>query len=499
MKKILILVLAITLVAASLLSVENVSAKKNITPGSLIKGKNIQTVYYLAEDGKRYVFPNANTFFSWYENFDDVTEVEDEDLYDYPLAGNVRYKPGRNLIKIQTDPKVYAVGGNGMLHWIKNERIARDLYGAKWNLLVDDVPDSFFTNYAVGSAIEDEDEYDPEEEDDEIPSISHNRGFKARLVKKYTESKEERKCQRLERFISYVQNRLARWGIEADSLGEDYLNECFVGDDDNNDKPNTKNRWRWHKAGKIEICHIPPGDTENAHTITVNTSAARAHLAHGDTLGPCDEKDDGDGETENPDIDAPIISDVTITETTATSVLISWLTDEDSDSQVKHSSESLSSSTAITTTSNTATTTNHQIELTGLLASTTYYFKVVSTDNGGNVADSDEQEFTTLPVEIEEPDVDAPVIELVEIATQGTSAEITWETNELSDSRIVYAIDHIDLASTTISVYSSVLATGHSLVLNDLATSTDFYFVMESTDEAGNTATSSEEMFTSAE
>jgi hypothetical protein len=38
---------------------------------------------------------------------------------------------------------------------------------------------------------------------------------------------------------------------------------------------------------KVLICHIPPGNPDNAHTISVDESAVPAHLAHGDTLGPC--------------------------------------------------------------------------------------------------------------------------------------------------------------------------------------------------------------------
>src|SRR3990172_10222213 len=35
------------------------------------------------------------------------------------------------------------------------------------------------------------------------------------------------------------------------------------------------------------ICHIPPGNPENAHTISVSVNAVHAHLAHGDTLDAC--------------------------------------------------------------------------------------------------------------------------------------------------------------------------------------------------------------------
>jgi LPXTG-motif cell wall-anchored protein len=40
-------------------------------------------------------------------------------------------------------------------------------------------------------------------------------------------------------------------------------------------------------GAKVVICHTPPGNPENRHTIEVSESAVPAHLAHGDTLGPC--------------------------------------------------------------------------------------------------------------------------------------------------------------------------------------------------------------------
>jgi hypothetical protein len=39
---------------------------------------------------------------------------------------------------------------------------------------------------------------------------------------------------------------------------------------------------------KVEVCHIPPGNPANFHTITISPSALPAHLAHGDFPGACD-------------------------------------------------------------------------------------------------------------------------------------------------------------------------------------------------------------------
>jgi len=40
---------------------------------------------------------------------------------------------------------------------------------------------------------------------------------------------------------------------------------------------------------RVQVCHAPPGNPSNARTITVSINALPAHLAHGDTEGPCDE------------------------------------------------------------------------------------------------------------------------------------------------------------------------------------------------------------------
>ena len=39
---------------------------------------------------------------------------------------------------------------------------------------------------------------------------------------------------------------------------------------------------------KVTLCHIPPGDPSAAHTISVGSPAASAHLAHGDYEGACE-------------------------------------------------------------------------------------------------------------------------------------------------------------------------------------------------------------------
>lgn len=46
--------------------------------------------------------------------------------------------------------------------------------------------------------------------------------------------------------------------------------------------------WYSDNGNKVTICHIPPGNPDNAHPITISVNALDAHLAHGDTIGDCD-------------------------------------------------------------------------------------------------------------------------------------------------------------------------------------------------------------------
>lgn len=56
---------------------------------------------------------------------------------------------------------------------------------------------------------------------------------------------------------------------------------------------------------KTAICHIPPGNPDNAHTIVVGNPAVPAHMAHGDVLGACE----GDGEGDDGSDDGGDVGD----------------------------------------------------------------------------------------------------------------------------------------------------------------------------------------------
>lgn len=121
--------------------------------GDVIRGETLSTVYYYASDGSRYAFTSEASYFTWYEDFDDVEWMSDDEIADISLAGNIVNRPGSFWIKIQSDPKTYAVTPQGQIRWIESEEVAEDLAGSDWNQFILDVSDSFFPDYTVGTSL----------------------------------------------------------------------------------------------------------------------------------------------------------------------------------------------------------------------------------------------------------------------------------------------------------------------------------------------------------
>jgi hypothetical protein len=99
----------------------------------------------------------------------------------------------------------------------------------------------------------------------------------------------------------------------------------------------------------------------------------------------------------------PVITNVLATAVTNSSATITWTTDEPANSQVKYGTSSAYGSS--TPTDNTMVT-SHSMNLTGLLANTSYHFQVLSVDATGNPASSNDFTFTTsasTPVSIWTP------------------------------------------------------------------------------------------------
>jgi chitodextrinase len=135
----------------------------------------------------------------------------------------------------------------------------------------------------------------------------------------------------------------------------------------------------------------------------------------------------------------------------------------------------------------------HQLVLTGLSSSTTYHFRVGSTDASGNgPALSDDTTFQTGST----PDLKAPVLTNIRVENvTKTSAVITWETDELSGSLVEYGASKSYGFSTPVEG----LTTRHSVMLAGLFPGKLYHFRVRSTDPSGNNGSSDDFKFTTAQ
>lgn len=135
------------------------------------------SVYYLGANGARYVFPNDKAYFSWYTDFSRVRIITVTQLAAVPLRGNVTYRPGVRMIKVQSAPTVYTVSRGGVLRAIPSEAVASALYGPSWNKVIDDISDAFWTNYREGAPLVNASDFNPSNESTGASTISLDKGL----------------------------------------------------------------------------------------------------------------------------------------------------------------------------------------------------------------------------------------------------------------------------------------------------------------------------------
>ncbi len=151
---------------------------ETVPTGHLVKAWGDRpTIYWLGADGARYVVPNVVTYRSWYPETGDcpvIRQISESDLASISIRGNVTIRPGTYLVKIATDPKVYAVERGGTLRWVQSEMLLGEVYGGAWASHIVDVPDGFFVTYRIGEVIDAASDYDRLEAYLSTPTIDYD-------------------------------------------------------------------------------------------------------------------------------------------------------------------------------------------------------------------------------------------------------------------------------------------------------------------------------------
>lgn len=129
----------------------------NLDTGALLALQGVKgaAVYYIANNGKKYVFPDSKTYSTWYSDFNKVQRVSLTKLDTYANGGVMPYRAGTKLITHPDTSKIYAVEPGGVLRHVLTAALAGSLYGNNWMSQVQDVIPGFFsTSYLIGAPLD---------------------------------------------------------------------------------------------------------------------------------------------------------------------------------------------------------------------------------------------------------------------------------------------------------------------------------------------------------
>lgn len=140
----------------------------HVEHGMIVKGSG-PAVYYIADDGRRYVFASTNYLASWFlqddgmRNLrrdawacrDQVVQISDELLASIPLGGNAPMRPGVIATGIVTDPARWVVDHGHALRRIDDPALDLNL-AAPW-LVSHEImtPDFLFVSFVIGTDVSD--------------------------------------------------------------------------------------------------------------------------------------------------------------------------------------------------------------------------------------------------------------------------------------------------------------------------------------------------------
>ncbi|MFA6602756.1 MAG: fibronectin type III domain-containing protein, partial [Candidatus Shapirobacteria bacterium] len=201
---------------------------------------------------------------------------------------------------------------------------------------------------------------------------------------------------------------------------------------------------------------------------------------------------------------APSITDISVSDTTASSTSVSWKTNEVADGRVEYG-ETESYERGIAE-GNHDFKTEKKVVLLGLSPSTTYHYRITAIDTAGNINTSADSTFTTGSTQIlgdltengttggaNAPAITSEGASVTNIT--GTQATLSWITSKKSTSQVYYKINN-SLGVPISGGDATQFVTSHSVTLSNLSPATTYQYQVKSTDVNGNYIISARAVFT---
>src|SRR3989339_833127 len=139
------------------------------------------------------------------------------------------------------------------------------------------------------------------------------------------------------------------------------------------------------------------GTSSSSSSVATSTSSQSSFSSISSSISSSNSSSSiGSSSSVSQDIAPPTISKVQTIDITEISANITWTTNESASGEVYYAPSSLITATSTVKIIGENNITSHNISLTGLSSSKTYFYVAVSKDVAGNIATSSEQSFTTL-------------------------------------------------------------------------------------------------------
>ncbi|MCR4283878.1 MAG: FG-GAP-like repeat-containing protein [Parcubacteria group bacterium] len=250
--------------------------------------------------------------------------------------------------------------------------------------------------------------------------------------------------------------------------------------------------------------------SQTVDTYSISPSVVLAGLSANTTYYYYVKSRDAQGETATDDnsgsgytfttLNGPAISNVSITDVSNNSATIAFSTNISAQTCVFYGTSKPPADSGNCTAG--YGTTNQSVTQTGLSSGTRYYIYLRATpEDTGTYSTSYDynvlsgvKEYYTFTTS---SDSSSPDISSITVSVGDTTADIKWVTNEKATSQVEYGT-----ASGVYGVISSKttdLDINHTVSLSDIAVSTPYYFRVASVDSSGNSASSTENTFTTLE
>ena len=186
----------------------------------------------------------------------------------------------------------------------------------------------------------------------------------------------------------------------------------------------------------------------------------------------------------------PVTSAVSVTNITAFTATVNWVTNRPTDGQVEFIG--VCPSTGCLTSLVSTLDTTHAINVSGLSPNTAYTYRIRSKDAAGNLVVTNNLTFTTVS-----NDTIPPVLSSISaINVTSTDATFNWTTNELADGQIEFVSPCPAIGCLTPLV--SGLTTSHAITVGNLSANTSYTYRIRSKDAAGNLTVTTNQTFTTA-